>query len=99
MWPSLPAMLRVVDAAGRAVAGLIAGEVADGLLDAGVGHEHGGEFINGVAELRQLEVRFLPGCFPEECKRPRHLSLQAMTSVCAVAWMDAGLGDRRMRKL
>ena len=40
---------------GRAVAGLIAGEVADGLFDAGVGHEHGGEFINGVAELRQPE--------------------------------------------
>ena len=69
---------------GRAVAGLIAGEVADGLLDTGVGHEHGGEFINGVAELRQPE-RDPFANYPEECKRAVRAAGWTMTSVCAVA--------------
>ena len=71
------------DAAG-AVAGFVAGEVADGLLDAGVGHEHGGEFINGVAELRQPE-RDPFANYPEECKRAVRAAGWTMTSVCAVA--------------
>ena len=37
------------DGAG-AIAGFIAGEVADGVLDCATGHEHGGEIITGAAQ-------------------------------------------------
>ena len=44
------------DGAG-AMAGLIAGEVADGLLDCATGHEYGGEIVTGAAEAVRPAAR------------------------------------------